>query len=128
MYAGAHLNLGVLSAPKGHPFLLEFINATVAESRTAQSDAAWMNASFDFYTRMERDTKRPLAPGTNRNARRPGLDYKLLREDCQADRALCGGRLDQKLGLCCIIFDGDTPAFMQRDPDYPNTYPWGGGA
>ena len=124
----SHLNLGVVSSPKGHPFLLDLMEAVVRESRGGQHDADFLNASFDFLARMERDVGKPLVVGLNKNVRRPGHDYFLLKEECSLDAKLCGGRLDQKLGLCCVLCDGDctqtTAAFLQRDPDFPWSFPW----
>lgn len=125
-YKAAHLNLGVMAAPRDNPFLRNLMQAVVAEAGTRQTDGDFLNASYDFHRRMRADVGKSLAPGLNRNARRPGYDYYLLREECSANGTACGGRLDQKVGLCCVIYDGARPVFLQRDPDFPFSWPWGG--
>ena len=48
-------------------------------------------------------------------------DYTSIKEFAAA---ICDGKLDLKLGLCCAIYDGNTPVFLQRDFRYPFEYPW----
>lgn len=119
------VNQGIIATPQGHPLLRDAFESAAAIRRAGPlGDGAYLDYTYDFYRLMVEDVGAPLVEGLNKNRRRPGFDYYLLRERCTKDAAICDGKLDLKLGLCCAIYDGNTPVFLQRDFRYPFEYPW----
>lgn len=115
-YMNDHVYQGIIKAPSPRQTiflrLIDFIVRT-------QNPKRYLEFCIDFYKTIQRDSgmeNRTLQPGLVHGIQNT---YYLFQERCSdTDASLCRDGMDW-YGLCCFVWDSETPVIKTRRASYP---------
>ena len=105
---------GIIKAPKNHNLFLSLIDYIIS----VKNPLGYLDFCRDMYIQLEYDIKDKIVKD-GLNIGNNGNKYYFFRENCSSDdSSMCYDGFD-RYGLCCFIWDRNTPVIKSRRSSYP---------